>query len=98
MNRNWLLTIALFLSLTAATFFSVQLQLSSRIQERQQVDAEYVLALERKEELWAEMEMERYKQVHGFLPVRLEPVNAHVNVEQPAPQTESNLRGSTSAY
>jgi hypothetical protein len=95
MNRNWLLYLALFLELTMATFLSVHFQLSSRLQQRKQIEREDDLALEQeillKETEWAEMEMTRYELAHGSRPVRSEIVE-----EQPTPQTESTLRGYTS--
>jgi hypothetical protein len=94
MNRNWLLSIGLFLTLTVVTFCSVHFQLSYRLQQRKQIDLEDDQALEqeilRKEQEWAEVEMARYEQVRGIQPVRPEEVE-----EQPTPQTESNLRGSS---
>jgi hypothetical protein len=95
MNRNLLLSLALFLLLTVATFFSVHFELSSRLQQRKQIEVEDDQAFEqeilRREQEWAEMEMARYEQAHGFRPVRLEKVE-----EQPTPQTESSLRGDSS--
>jgi hypothetical protein len=95
MNRNWLLPFALFLTLTLASFLSVHFQLSSRLQQRKQIELESDQALEqqilRTEQEWAETEMTRYEQAHGSRPARSDEVE-----EQPTPQTKSNLRGSSS--
>jgi hypothetical protein len=96
MNRNWLLSITLFLTLTVVTFCSVHFELSYRLQQREQIELEHDQALEQeilhKEQEWAETEMARYLQVRGSQPVRSEEVE-----EQPTPQTESNLRGAPNA-
>jgi hypothetical protein len=94
MNRNLLLSLALFLTLTVATFFSVHCQLSSRLQQRKQIELEDAQAFEqeilRREQEWAEMEMTRYEQARGLRPVRSEEVK-----EKSTPQTKSSLRGSS---
>jgi hypothetical protein len=94
MNRYLLLSLALFLTLTVTTFFSMHCQLSSRLQQRKQVELKDDQALEqeilRREQEWAEMEMSRYELAHGFRPVRPEKFE-----ERPASQTESSLRGSS---
>jgi hypothetical protein len=94
MNRNWLLSFALFLALTVATFLSVHFQ-SPRLKLRKQIELVDEQVLEQeillKKQEWAATEMARYEQARGSRPVRSEEVE-----EQPVPQTESNLRGSSS--
>jgi hypothetical protein len=94
MNRNLLLSLALFLTLTVATFFSIHWQSSSRLHQRKQIELEEDRAFEqeilRREQEWAEMEMTRYELAHGFQPVRSEKFE-----KQLIPQTESTLRGSS---
>lgn len=70
-------------------------QISSGFQQRKQIELKDDQAFEqeilRREQEWAEMEMARYEQAHGFRPVRSEKLE-----EQPTPQTESSLRGGSS--
>lgn len=94
MKCNWLLSFALFLTLTALTFFSVHLQLASQLKQRKQIELEDDQELEqdilRREQQWAEMEMARYEMAHGSQPVRSEIVE-----KEPTPQTESSVLGSS---
>jgi hypothetical protein len=95
MKRNLLLSLALFLTLTVVTFFSVHYEMSSRLQQRKQIELEDNQAFEqeilRREQEWAEMEMARYEVAHGFRPIRSEKLE-----EQPTPQSErSSIRGSS---
>jgi hypothetical protein len=94
MNRNLLLSLALFLALAVATFLSVHCQLSSRLKQRKQIELEDNRVFEqeilRREQDWAEMEMTRYEQARGLRPVRSEE-----GKKKPTPQTKSSLRGSS---